>query len=169
MAKAKLKKKKDSKKSSVKKGVAKVSKGMRGRGKSSARQSRLAQIFNPAFNVKTTREAEKLGGAARNIYSEKGYHITGDLRRPTFNAGPPPKGTLPLMQGNLGGRGTQLNRDGKFEISSIKGVNRAKTDAFNLAFSSYLQGRRQSAVQVGGKTYKASFVKDNVMLKPVLT
>ena len=73
------------------------------------------------------------------------------------------------MQGDLGGRGTSLNRDGKFEISTVKGVNRAKTDAFNLAFSNYLQGRRQSAVQVRGKTYKASFVKDNVMLKPVLT
>ena len=73
------------------------------------------------------------------------------------------------MTGNLGKRGTELNRDGKFEIASVRGVDREKTDAFNLAFSSYLQGRRQSAVQVGGKTYKASFVKDNVMLKPVLT
>ena len=169
MAKAKLKKKKDSKKSSVKKGVAKVSKSMRGRGKSRARQSRLAQIFNPAFNVKTTREAEQLGGAARNIYSEPGYHITGDLRRPTFNAGPPRKGTRAIMTGNLGKRGTELNRDGKFEIASAGGVDREKTNAFNLAFSSYLQGRRQSAVKVGDTTYKASFVKNNVMLKPVRT
>tara|TARA_R100001129_G_scaffold114647_1_gene79203 strand:+ start:1020 stop:1526 length:507 start_codon:yes stop_codon:yes gene_type:complete len=168
MAKAKLKKKKDSKKSSVKKGVAKVSKGMRGRGKSRARQSRLAQIFNPAFNVKTTREAEKLGKNI-NIYSERGYHITGNLRRPTFNAGLPGRDTRFIMAGTLGSRGTNLNRGGKLEISSAGGVDREKTDAFNLAFSNYLQGRRQAAVKMGDTTYKASFVKNNVMLKPVRT
>tara|TARA_Y100001938_G_scaffold150767_1_gene243314 strand:- start:2670 stop:3176 length:507 start_codon:yes stop_codon:yes gene_type:complete len=168
MAKAKVKKKKDYKKSSVKKGITKASKGMRGRGKGSARQSRLAQIFNPAFNVKTTREAEKLGKNV-NIYSEKGYHITGTTKRPTFNAGPPPKNVRAIMAGSLGGRGTQLNRQGKFEITSLKGVDRLKTDSFNLAFSNYLQGRRQSAVKVGDTTYKANFVKNNVMLKPVLT
>lgn len=163
MAKAKLKKKKNYKSKAKAKAPAKSV------AKSSARQSRLAQIFNPAFNVKTTREAEQLGGAARNIYSEPGYHITGDLRRPTFNAGPPRRGTRALMTGNLGRRGTELNRDGKFEIAGVRGVDREKTDSFNLAFSNYLQGRRQSAVKVGDTTYKASFVKNNVMLKPVRT
>jgi len=38
-----------------------------------------------------------------------------------------------------------------------------------MAFSSYLQGRRQAAVKMGDTTYQASFVKNNVMLKPVRT
>ena len=170
MAKAKLKKKKNYKSKAKAKAPAKsIAKSRGGRGKSSARQSRLAQIFNPSFNVKTTREAEKLGSAARNIYSEKGYHITGTAKSPTFNAGPPKKGVSTLISGNLGSRGTELNRDGKFEISSRAGVDVAKTNTFNRAFSNYLQGRRQSAVKVGDTTYKASFVKNNVMLKPVRT
>jgi len=164
MAKAKLKKKKGIKAKS--KGPAKSA--PKSRGKSSARQSRLAQIFNPAFNVKTTREAEQLGKNA-NIYSERGYHITGSLRRPTFNAGLPGRDTRFIMAGTLGSRGTELNRGGKLEISSRAGVDREKTDAFNLAFGSYLQGRRQSAVKMEGTTYKADFVKNNVMLKPVRT
>ena len=164
MAKAKLKKKKGIKAKS--KGPAKSA--PKSRGKSSARQSRLAQIFNPAFNVKTTREAEKLGKNI-NIYSEKGYHITGSLRRPTFNAGLPGRDTRFIMAGTLGSRGTELNRGGKLEISSRAGVDAEKTDAFNMAFSSYLQGRRQAAVKMGDTTYQASFVKNNVMLKPVRT
>ena len=164
MAKAKLKKKKGIKAKS--KGPAKSA--PKSRGKSRARTSRLAQIFNPAFNVKTTREAEQIGKNA-NIYDEPSYHVTGTLRRPTFNAGFARRGTTPLMQGDLGGRGTELNRDGKFEISTRAGVDREKTSSFNVAFSNYLQGRRQSAVKVRGTTYKASFVKDNVMLKAVRT
>tara|TARA_X000001388_G_scaffold9719_3_gene6019 strand:+ start:2491 stop:2985 length:495 start_codon:yes stop_codon:yes gene_type:complete len=164
MAKAKLKKKKGIKAKS--KGPAKSA--PKSRGKSSARQSRLAQIFNPSFNVKSTREAEQIGKNA-NVYSEPSYHVTGTLRRPTFNAGFASRGTTPLMQGTLGDRGTQLNRQGKLEISTRAGVDRDKTDSFNLAFSNYLQGRRQAVVKMSGTTYKASFAKDNVMLKPVRT
>ena len=166
MAKAKVKKKKDSKKSSVKKGIAKVSKGIRGRGKSSARQSRLAQIFNPAFNVKTTREAEKVG---KNVLQENSFYITGNIRKPIYNAGTPPRNVLPLIGGSLGERGFEMNRQGKIEVSTRKGVDAGKTDVFNVAFSNYLRGRKQSGVKIKGKTYKADIVKDNVMLKPVLT
>ena len=164
MAKAKLKKKKGIKAKS--KGPAKSA--AKSRGGKSARQSRLAQIFNPSFNVKTTREEEKVG---KNVLQESSFYISGDLRRPVYNTGFAPRGTRALLDitGDIGDRGYLLNKEGKVEVSSRSGVDRRRTDIFNTAFSNYLGGRKQSAVKLRGKTYKADLVKENVFLKEVRT